>query len=150
MDTQELIVYCEQAKDLIAKYFKFLEDEYQYVRSDEVSSGEMFLVVLAIVYISETRDRRVSIRFSAIDVRDGRSYAFGLSICTIAEVPGRDHFYLRTFLEMNGVNISDRMDNFNQEDADFIVWRMSRIVQLNILPVIEGTLWLDKYYVRKD
>jgi hypothetical protein len=150
MDTQELNVYCQQAKDIIVKYFKFLEDEYQYVRSDEVSSSEMFPLFLTVIYRNETRRRDVHICFSVIDVPIRVGYSFSTSISTIPRNLIGDSFSLRRFLEMNGVNISDRMDNFDQKEADFIVWRMSRVVQLNISPVIEGKVWLDRYYVRKD
>ena len=141
----------EALKDLILKAFFFLEEQYFYTHIFKKNEDNTFIEYLVMDYINEIKRRTITISYTKAKVYDEISYTFTVTITRTPYSNVEDIFSLSNYLQAKGKDFSTSIVNdFNEQEAKEILKKLALSLKENALEIIEGNLWLETYYTRKD
>jgi len=141
----------ESAKDLILQAFYFLESQYFYTHVYYEKEDITFIESLDVEYVNEIRRRKIRISYTNANVYNESKYTFSMSITRIPYSGVEDFFSLSNYLQSKGRDFSTSIVNyFNEQEAEKILKKLAKSTIENTLPIVEGNLWLESYYPRKD
>ena len=141
----------EIIKETILKAFNFLEEEYFYRYESRVEVSDTFIESLEVEYTSEIRRRNIIISYTKGKVNDEIKYTFNASITRIPYVGSEDFFSLSNYLQSIGKDFNTSLINkLDEVKAKTIIKRIADVIKEHALDIIEGSVWLETYYPRKD
>jgi hypothetical protein len=139
------------AKQLILKVFFFLEKEYSYTPIPKHTEDPFFDKSLDVEYVNEVRRRNISVSYTKTNMNGETRHSFTLSIVRIPYTGYEDYFSLDNYLSSIGKNIqSGVMDIFSSERAESAITFLADAAKEYISSIIEGSVWLETYYPKKD
>ena len=135
----------------ILETFSFLEEQYSYTHASKEKADNTFIEFLEINYTNEVRHRKITVIYTKVKAYDEIGFTFSVTITRIPYSSIADFFSLSNYLQSNGEDFSTTMVNdFNVQEAKRILKKLALSIKENALEIIEGNLWLDAYYTRKD
>ena len=141
----------EIIKKEILEVFNFLEEEYYYKPEFKVEESEVFIESLEVEYTNEIRRRNIIISYTKGKVYNEIKYTFGASITRIPDAGNEDFFSLSNYLESIGKDFDTSLvDTFDEVKARKIIKRIADVLKEYVSDIIEGRIWLETYYPRKD
>lgn len=141
----------EVAKNIILKVFHFLEEQYYYTPACKVEDDSTFIESLDVEYINEIKRRKIRISYTKTRVYNEIKYTFSGSITRIPYVGVEDFFSLSNYLQSIDKDFSTSLVNdFNEVEAGKILAQIAAALKEYTLGIIDGKVWLDTYYPRKD
>ncbi len=139
------------SKNLILNEFNFLEREYYFTPHCRDIQDATFIEKTQLEYINEVRRRNVRVSCVKGKVINDVIYTFTASITRIPYVGNEDYFSLNNYLESIGKDFDTSLTNeFNEKVAEEILKKIAAALKEHALKIIEGSVWLETYYPRRD
>jgi hypothetical protein len=137
-------------KKSILNTFSFLERDYLYSPEISETSSNVFDESLDIEYVNKAKRRTVTVSYTR-KVDEEVKHTFSVSIVRSPYTNVEDFFSLSNYLNSIGKDFDTKMlDDFNIVSAEVILEKIAGALKYYCDQIIEGELWLENYYPRKD
>ena len=134
---------------MIVTTFNFLEKEYFYTPSYKVGDSALFIDSLHVEYVNEVKSREIIIGYTKSDLNNEIRYTFSVSITRTPYTKVEDFFSLDNYLQSKASDFSTSLvNNFDEAEAQKILIEIVFALKEHALNIIDGKVWLDKYYPR--
>lgn len=141
----------EIAKELVLKIFRFLEKDYLYTPQFEIKGSAVFLEYASIEYINKSKKRSIDISYTKGEVYGEIKYTFSLGVVRTPYIASGDMISLSNYLDSKNQNFNTSITaKFNSQEAENILKEMARVLRSELSNVIDGSVWYETYYPRKD
>jgi|KBSMisStandDraft_5_1062788.scaffolds.fasta_scaffold1517300_1 hypothetical protein len=141
----------ECAKEIILNSFYFLEDKYYYAPVFRIEESNIFIESLDVEYTNEIRRRKINISFTKGKLGDNTKYTFTVSITRTPYTGVEDFFSMSNYLQSLGKDFNTSIINdFDKSEADIIVKKIAEALKEHASKIIEGAIWLETFYPRRD
>ncbi len=141
----------ERLKEIILKAFSFLEEEHNYSVICKETEKDIFIDSFEVEYTNSILRREISISYSKGMVNNIVRHTFAISIVRLPYVGVEDFFVLVDYLKAKGVYININFDNHLEEHkVETRLNEIAKIMKSNVIEVIKGEQWYEKFYPRID
>ena len=138
-------------KHEIFKTFHFLEKEYFYFPNSNEEVSSLFDNSVKVEYINKIRRREIAIRYTKGKFNGDVKFTFSVSIIRTPYVSFEDFFSLDIYLQSIGKHFSTGfVTNFNFHELQTILQKLANSLKEHAEKIIDGSIWLETYYPRKD
>lgn len=137
-------------KPLIIKAFRFLENEY-YVPEFQIEESSVFIEMVKVQYVNKILRREINIGFTQGRVFEQIVFTFNVSISRIPYSGIEDFYSLSNYLQSLEKDFETNIYGaFDFDSAEEILNKLADSLKTYAWDIVNGNIWLEKYYPRKD
>ncbi|MCD6018561.1 MAG: hypothetical protein K0S53_1682 [Bacteroidetes bacterium] len=141
----------ELAQELLLKTFSFLENDYLYVPKFCVIDSAVFLEYGKLEYTNEIKKRIIDISYTKGSIDGEIKYTFSLSIVRNPYSSLGDMIALNNFLASKNSDFDTRIyGEFEIHKVESILRKIADVLYTDLEDVIDGNVWYETYYPKKD
>lgn len=141
----------EKARTIILKTFDFLEKDFLYVPSWRIEESNVFIEWLSVNYQNETKSRELQVSYFKGKSEEVIDITFTASITRMPYVGFEDFFSLSVYLNSIGADFNTTIGgDFDEQAARNILQQISTALRKYAMKIIDGKVWLEDYYPRRD
>jgi hypothetical protein len=138
-------------KEEILSSFSFLEKEYNYSVIFKEIENSVFLESFEFEYSNEILRREITLSYSKGLVDDIIRHTFALTIVRLPYVGVGDFFVLDNYLKFKGIKTISNIDNeLEIYKVRTVLNEIANLIKSNVLEVINGECWYEKFYPKVD
>lgn len=138
-------------EEIISRHFAYLVNDFEYELSFQDCTDNIFEDCLSAVYTNKKLKREILVSYTKGTVSDEIRFTFSVSINIIPFYAWGGSLALSKYLKSKNKDfISQLVNSFDKEKADKIVEKLALAIRNETLEIIEGKIWLDKFYYDRD